>query len=282
VIAAAALAASLAGAGTIRTLLVVSVCGLLWLRWTRNRSGPPNGSQRTGTAVTIAAVAACGTTRAARAGGPYLLGAATGGIAASAATPVSIWQLALFFLKVGAVLYGTGYVLIAYLEGGLVDQYQWLTRDQLLDAFAVGNLTPGPILSTATFIGFVLLATPDQTAPGLIGAAVATIAIFLPSFFFVAVLGPIIPRLRQSRWAAAFLDAVNAASIGLIAAVTIKLCLEIFVVPPESAATVRLQWAACAIAAAAAAAHFRYRVATVWLVIGGAFAGWLFSLLRLV
>jgi chromate transporter len=173
-------------------------------------------------------------------------------------------------------------VLVAYLEGGLVDQYGWLTRDQLLDAFAVGNLTPGPILSTATFIGFVLLATPDQTAPGILGALVATVAIFLPSFFFVAVLGPIIPRLRQSRWASAFLDAVNAASIGLIAAVTVKLCGDIFLGWPDSGSWPALRWPAGLIAAAAAGAHFRYRVSAVWLVIGGGIAGWLLSLVGMI
>ncbi len=276
-IAAAAAAGSLLGWGAISTLLVVSGAGLLWLRLTKYRvarsdaTSPPRGSS--------AAVWGVGLDRL-LGGGPALIGsAAATSTAAAAATPVTLWQLGLFFLKVGAVLYGTGYVLVAYLEGGLVEQYGWLKHEQLLDAFAVGNLTPGPILSTATFIGFVLLATPESSWPGLLGAAVATTAIFLPSFVFVAVLGPIIPRLRQSRWAAAFLDAVNAASIGLIAAVTLMLFVGLFLQWPDGQTWPTWRWQAWLIAAAAGLAHFRYRVQAVWLVIGGGVAGWLLSLL---
>jgi chromate transporter len=275
-IAGAAMAGSLLGGDAIRTLLAVSFVGLLWLRYTKYRAGSAGGeaSGNPGGAPAIFGVSA----ERLLGGGPYLLGsaAATGSLAA--ATPVTLWQLALFFLKVGAVLYGTGYVLLAYLEGGLVDQYHWLTHEQLLDAFAVGNLTPGPILSTATFLGFILLATPESSGPGLLGALVATLAIFLPSFFFVAVLGPIIPKLRSSRWAAAFLDAVNAASIGLIAAVTLKLFGDIFLSWPAAGTLPNLRWQACLIAAAAAVAHFRYRVQAIWLVSGGGAAGWLLSL----
>ena len=277
VICLAALIGSLAGQETIRTLLVVSLIGLFWLRWTKYRGGAPTSFA----ALFMALVASWGApraTKAAQLGGRCALGALAATAGSAAAAPVTYWQMALLFLKVGAVLYGTGYVLVAYLNGGLVDQLGWLTEDQILDAFAVGNLTPGPILSTATFIGFILFATPQDPAAGLAGAAVATICIFLPSFFFVAVLGPIIPRLRQSRWAAAFLDAVNAASIGLIAAVTLKLCGQIFLVWPENAGPWNIVWPACLIAVIAAAVHFRYRVPTVWLVIGGGLLGWLFSL----
>jgi chromate transporter len=276
VIAGAALTGSLLGWGTIRTLLMVSVAGLLWLRFTKYRDVSAGGDEPKAPG-SGPAVFGLGMERLIG-GGSGLLGSATATASVAVASPVTLWQLGLFFLKVGAVLYGTGYVLLAYLEGGLVDQYQWLTREQLLDAFAVGNLTPGPILSTATFLGFVLLATPDAPGPGLAGATVATLAIFLPSFFFVAVLGPIIPKLRQSRWAAAFLDAVNAASIGLIAAVTLKLFGDIFLVWNESGGLSGVQWPAWIIAAAAAFAHFRYRVQAVWLVIGGGVAGWVLSL----
>jgi chromate transporter len=277
VICGAALVGSLAGLETIRTLLIVSSIGLLWLRWTRYR-GNRTTHPTTAIVAFLASMAGPKAAKAAQVGGRCALGAAAATAASSAATPVTLWQTALLFLKVGAVLYGTGYVLVAYLNGGLVDQLQWLSEDQILDAFAVGNLTPGPILSTATFLGFILFATPQDPAAGLAGAAVATVCIFLPSFFFVAVLGPIIPRLRQSRWAAAFLDAVNAASIGLIAAVTLRLCGQIFIERPETAGRFAIIWPACVIAIVAAAVHFRYRVATVWLVAGGGLLGWLFSL----
>jgi chromate transporter len=275
-----ALVGSLAGSitklGTIQTLLIVSLFGLLWLRWTRYRGTTPI-SPAAMVAALLAGVARLKTAKAAQAGSRCVLGVAATA-AAGAASKITLWQTALLFLKVGAVLYGTGYVLVAYLNDGLVDQLGWLSEDQILDAFAVGNLTPGPILSTATFLGFILFATPQDPAAGLAGAAVATVCIFLPSFFFVAVLGPIIPRLRQSRWAAAFLDAVNAASIGLIAAVTLKLCGQIFLEWPETGGRVTIVWPACVIAVVAAAIHFRYRVPTVWLVVGGGLLGWLFSL----
>ena len=126
-----------------------------------------------------------------------------------------LWTLGLFFLKVGAVLFGSGYVLIAFLEGGLVDDLGLITGEQLMEAVAVGQFTPGPVLSTATFIGYVIA--------GPWGALVATVAIFLPSFFYVAAVNPLIPRLRESRWAGAFLDGVNAGATGLMLAVTVKL-----------------------------------------------------------
>ncbi len=284
VIAIAASVGSLLGSflalwGPILTLLVVSFAGLLWLRWTKYRddSSKP-GSTGASVVGWLAAAMGLGGARVARAGGTYAATATAMGAVTAAAAPVSFWQMAFLFLKVGGVLYGTGYVLLAYLEGGLVRELGWLSQDELLDAFAVGNLTPGPILSTATFLGFFLLA-PQGTGWGLAGAAAATIAIFLPSFLFVAILGPIIPRLRQSRWASAFLDAVNAASIGLIAAVTLNLCGEIFFVWPESGRMPELQWQALLIAVIAAGAHFRFRVMAAWLVMGGAAAGWVLSLI---
>jgi len=131
-------------------------------------------------------------------------------------TPVvDLLSLFLVFLKVGAVLYGSGYVLVAFLEEELVAGRGWLTQPQLLDAIAVGQFTPGPVLSTAAFIGW-------ETAGGA-GAAVATLGIFLPSFVFVALLSPLARRLRASAWAAPFLAAVRVAAVALLVAVLVRL-----------------------------------------------------------
>ncbi len=175
-----------------------------------------------------------------------------------AAGGVSLWKLGLFFLKVGAVLYGSGYVLVAFLEGDLVEGYGWLTQSQLLDAIAIGQFTPGPVLSTATFIGYVIAGVP--------GAIVATVGIFLPSFFFVWVLNPIIPRLRASPLTAHFLDAVNASAVGLMAAVTLTL-----------ARATLTAWTGWLIFVAAALLLLRFRLNAAWLVVGGGIVGWLLS-----
>ncbi|MCB0840186.1 MAG: chromate efflux transporter, partial [Bacteroidetes bacterium] len=127
----------------------------------------------------------------------------------------SLPKLFLVFLKIGAILFGSGYVLVAYLEGELVDKLGWLTQQQLLDAIAAGQFTPGPVLTTSTFIGYQV--------GGFSGAVLATLGIFLPSFLFVAILNPLIPRLRKSTWAGAFLDAVNVSAVGIMAAVLLKL-----------------------------------------------------------
>lgn len=132
--------------------------------------------------------------------------------AAAAGAPLTFLTLFVTFLKIGAVLFGSGYVLLAFLHGELVERLRWLTDRQLLDAVAVGQFTPGPVFTTATFIGYVL--------GGIPGAAVATLGIFLPSFVFVAATYPFITPLRQSPWTAAFLDGVNAAAVALMAAVT--------------------------------------------------------------
>ncbi len=140
---------------------------------------------------------------------------------AAASYPFGLWPLFLFFLKVGAVLYGSGYVLLAFLRGDLVTRWGWLTESQLLDAIAVGQVTPGPLFTTATFIGYVL--------GGPAGACLATSGMFLPAFVFVAISAPLLPRLRQSEVASAFLDGVNAASLALMAAVTLHLLGAAFV-----------------------------------------------------
>jgi chromate transporter len=173
----------------------------------------------------------------------------------------SLGKIALFFLKIGAVLYGGGYVLLAFLEQGLVRQHAWLTQQQLLDAVAIGQFTPGPVLSTATFIGYILAGVP--------GAAVATVAIFLPSFFYVALLAPVLFRLRESAWMAAFLDSVNACATALMAGVTFRL-----------AADALRGWQAWGIALVSLAVLLRWKVSPAWVVVGGGIAGLLLAARR--
>lgn len=175
---------------------------------------------------------------------------------------VSLWQLGLFFLKVGSVLFGGGYLLIAFLETGLVQEYGWLTQQQLLDAIAVGQFTPGPILSTATFVGYIIAKTP--------GAIIATLGIFLPSFLCVIALNPVLPYLRRSKWTSAFLDAVNVSAVALMAVVILQLGLVIFTYeqPPY------LDFLALGITLIAAILAIRFQVTSVWLVLGGALCGW--------
>jgi len=180
--------------------------------------------------------------------------------AGATAATISLWKLGWFFLKVGLVLYGSGYVLIAFLEGGLVQELGWLTQAQLLDAVAIGQFTPGPVLSTATFIGYLL--------DGIPGAVVATIGIFLPAFVFVALLNPFIPRLRSSTWLSAFLDAVNASAVALMAAVSIEIGIQVLISP-----------SAIIITLLSALAVFRFHVSSVWIVAGGSVAGYVLSLL---
>src|SRR5262245_53745556 len=172
----------------------------------------------------------------------------------SAMTSFGLWPLFLFFLKVGSVLFGSGYVLLAFLRADLVNRWGWLTEGQLLDAVAVGQVTPGPVFTTATFIGYVL--------GGLPGAVVATAGIFLPSFFFVAISGPLVPRLRRSPVAGAFLDGVNVASIAVMALVTAQLA---------RAAVVDVVTAL--LAAVAALLLIRFRVNSAWIVLAGALIG---------
>lgn len=161
-----------------------------------------------------------------------------------------------FFLKVGSVLFGSGYVLLAYLRADLVERAGLLTDAQLLDAVAIGQLTPGPVLTTATFVGYLL--------HGLPGAAVATVGMFLPAFILVALSGPLIPRLRRSRAAAAVLDGVNAASVALMAAVTLGLSLATLGDP-----------ASLVTAAVAAILLLGWQINTSWLMLLGGGAGWL-------
>jgi len=168
--------------------------------------------------------------------------------------PVSLDRLFLIFLKVGALLYGSGYVLLAFLRNDLVVNYGWLTDQQLLDAVAIGQFTPGPVFTTATFIGYVLAGIP--------GAIVATLGIFLPSFFFVALLTRIVPYIRKSPWTAAFLDGVNVAALGLMAGVTWQLGRTALIDIP----TILL-------ALAAGVLLFRFKLNSAWLVLVGGSVG---------
>jgi chromate transporter len=183
------------------------------------------------------------------------------GLAAAPATPATAAGLFAVFLKIGSVLYGSGYVLLAFLRADLVERLGWLTAAQLLDAVAIGQVTPGPVFTTATFVGYL--------AAGPAGATAATIGIFLPAFVLVALSGPLVPRLRASRGAGAFLDGVNAASLALMAVVTLQLGRDAL-----SSAT------SFAIGAAAAALLWRFRVNSAWLVAGGAAVGWVSALAR--
>lgn len=190
-------------------------------------------------------------------------------IGLSAPQTVESWsgfvRLALYFLKIGATLFGSGYVLVTYLQSGLVEQYHWLTSRQLLDAVSVGQVTPGPLLTTATFIGFLrghdLLGT---TWGGMLGGVVATIAIFLPAFFFVAILGVILPRIRGNPMVRGALDGMNAAVVALILVVTLQL---------GKAALFPLGWANVTVALATLVALLAWRVNATWMILFGAVAG---------
>ena len=174
--------------------------------------------------------------------------------ASAAAVPFGTWPLFLVFLKIGAVLYGSGYVLLAFLRADLVQRYGWLSEQQLLDAVAVGQMIPGPLFTTAAFIGFLL--------GGPTGAAAATAGIFLPAFVFVAASIPLLPRLRRSAFASAFLDGVNAASLALMAVVAVQLGRAALV----DGLTIGL-------GIAAAALLLRFRLNATWLILGGAVVG---------
>jgi chromate transporter len=172
----------------------------------------------------------------------------------SAAVAFGLGPLFLFFLKVGSVLFGSGYVLLAFLRADLVDNWGWLTEGQLLDAIAVSQVTPGPVFTAATFIGYVLGGTQ--------GAVVATLGIFIPAFFFVAVSGPLVKRIRRSPVAGAFLDGVVAASLALMAVVTWQLGRSALVDLP-----------AVLLGILSAVALLRYRVNSAWLILAGAVIG---------
>jgi chromate transporter len=182
---------------------------------------------------------------------PLLFAAAPAHVSAA---PATLGKLFWLFLKIGSVLYGSGYVLLAFLESDFVDRWGVLTARQLLDAVAIGQFTPGPLFTTATFIGYLIAGTP--------GALLATLGIFLPAFLFVALTAPWVAKLRQSPWTAPLLDGVNASSIAFMAIVTAKL-----------GASTLIDWLSVAIGAISYFLLVRYKINSAWLVLGGGVLG---------
>ena len=190
--------------------------------------------------------------KAALAGSPVTIAA---NAMSGAATTAGLWPVFLVFLKIGSIVFGSGYVLLAFLRADLVERLGWITEQQLLDAVAVGQITPGPVFTTATFLGYLL--------HGTAGAAVATLGIFIPAFVFVAISAPLIPKLRASRIAGAALDGINVASLALMAVVTWQLGRSALI----DAATV-------AVAAVSAITLFMYpRLNSAWLIAGAGLLG---------
>lgn len=238
----------------VTALLIGGLLGMVWLRTADADKSSPDRAN-----FLIASLLTGATLKSATAVGAAVI-TATG-------VKVPLWQLGWFFLKIGSVLFGGGYVLVAFLEGGLVREHSWLTQQQLLDAIAIGQFTPGPVLSTSTFIGYIIAGIP--------GAIVATVGIFLPSFFYVAALNTLIPRLRTSAWTAAFLDAVNVSALALMAVVT----LQLGVATLTSAEPPYVNVLPVAITLVTAILAIRFSVNAAWLVLGAAGIGWVFSLL---
>lgn len=230
VIAAAALAAVALGASEIGVVLAAGLVGWLWF-----------GRRRSGIAGGAAAIAA--------------LGLPGGAAAAGGAGAAGLASLGLAFLKIAITLYGTGYLLVAYMQGELVDRLGWLSNQQLLDVIAIGQMTPGPFLTTATAAGMLVAGWP--------GAVVATVAIFLPSFFLIALVGPRIAALRASTWGQQALRGVNAAVVALLLAVALTLALEI-----------AGSWDRLVVAAVALLALVRLQVSAMLLVALGGLYGW--------
>ena len=168
--------------------------------------------------------------------------------------PFSLTLLFLNFLKIGATLYGSGYVLLAFLRADFVLHLGWLTDKQLIDAIAIGQITPGPVFTTATFIGYLL--------GGIPGAILATLGIFLPSFIYVGISSLFINRLRNSPWASSFLDGVNAASLGLMLAVSIQV-----------ASTALIDPLTIGVAVICLIILIRFQTNSTWLIAGGALIG---------
>ncbi len=237
------------GLGEVVALLIGGVVGALWLRLGRPQE-PDRAAQLLVAGLNLGAASTGGTA----------IATATVTMAATVTPP--LWHLGLVFLKIGAVLFGSGYVLIAFVEGEVVGR-GWLTQAQLLDAIAIGQFTPGPVLSTATFIGYLIAGWP--------GALVATVGIFLPSFGLVALVNPWIPRLRQSAWTAAFLDAVNVSAVALMAVVTARLGWLTLGQPVDGVAI--------ALALLALIALVYLRLSPAWIVMGSAVLGWLAAVL---
>lgn len=216
----------------VATLALLIGTGVAWI--VANRFGQSRGEQNG-----IAAGAAGGAAGVAS------------GAATAAATTAGVF---VYFLKIGALLFGSGYVLLAVLREDLVARMHWLSESQLLDGIAVSQATPGPFFTVATFLGYVL--------SGWRGAGLATMGMFIPAFLYVAVTANVLPRLRKSPTASAFLDGVNAAALALMASVGFQFAREAVVTP-----------LAAVIAAVSAVLAFRFRVNSAWLILGGAVCG---------
>ncbi len=216
------------GAGELVLLLLSGGVAVLWRRW---RNGGLRGLAALPFGSTLASF-----------------------VITTGAAPFSQLELFTTFLKIGSVLYGSGYVLLAFLQSDFVERLGWLTNQQLLDAVAIGQVTPGPVFTTATFIGYIL--------GGWTGAGVATLGIFLPAFVFVALSIPLIERARRSPAVIAALDGVTAASLALMAVVGVRLAFEALVDPLT-----------VALAVVSAALLWRTRVNPTWLILGGGLVG---------
>jgi chromate transporter len=188
---------------------------------------------------------------------PWTIAAGSAGVAVAP----GMWPLFLVFLRIGSIVFGSGYVLLAFLRADLVAHRGWLTDSQLVDAVAIGQVTPGPVFTTATFIGYLLR--------GPVGALVATIGIFLPAFVLVAASGPLIPLVRRSSTAGAFLDGVNVASLALMAVVSYQLGRSAII-----------DWLTIVLAITSAVLLLRFKTNSAWLVLGGAVFGIAARLIR--
>lgn len=245
VIGALVAAASFAGINEVLAILGGGLVGLAW-----GRLGQRKDSSSTLNSLLTPCLAWL-SQKAASIGAPI--------IASAAASDVSLLKLFLIFLKIGLVLFGSGYVLIAYLEGDFVQNLGWLTRAQLLDAVAIGQFTPGPLSSAATFIGYQIA--------GFWGAIIATVGIFLPAFILVALLNPVIPRLRKSPTASALLDAVNISAMGIMVAVTVELGINLLT-----------NWQAWIIFLLSGVVTFGFKkISSVWIVLGSAGLGYILA-----
>lgn len=245
VIAGLALLAGIAGAPELLVVFIGGVIGAIAHRL--------RGAAAAGSAGLLAALVPTGE------GAARGLVAAPAVLAAGTAVPASVPGIAsvfLFFLKVGSVIYGSGYVLVAFLEGGLVRERGWITAGQLLDAVAAGQVTPGPVFTTAAFIGYLLR--------GPWGAAAATAGIFLPSFVLVALLSRILSWVRSAPLMRGFLDGLNASSLGVMAAVGVNLAWA------ARGSGARIGIAAAAVAVSVIA---RGRLSPTWLILGGGLLG---------
>ncbi|WP_218015244.1 chromate transporter [Brevibacillus dissolubilis] len=187
---------------------------------------------------------------------PFLMVSSAPALLTGAAKTAAVGQLFWTFLKIGSVLYGSGYVLLAFLQSEFVEKWQVLTPQQLLDAVAIGQFTPGPVFTTATFVGYVVAGTP--------GAIVSTVGIFLPAFVFVALVNPWVEKLRSSQATGALLDGINVGSLALMAVVTLQLGMASLI-----------DGLSIVLALVSLVIVFRYKINSAWLVLGGGVIGML-------